>query len=146
MITVVVKEKNLENFLDNLKSVVSKFSYLMEYIIYVVHHRFQNSTPQDIPKNLLGSFPSYSEAKVFCDHLMSKEKADGDMQLDISPIPLLFNIDEKPCARISPKNHIPFDTRQMEFPIRCDLCRKNARFFCLIHSGLFCLFHVSMHD
>ncbi|MCH9659132.1 hypothetical protein K0U27_10695 [archaeon] len=118
----------------------------MEYIIYVVHQRFQNSISQDIPKTLLGSFPSYSEAKIFCDQMMSKDENKGVLLLDISPIPLLFNIDEKPCTRVSPKNHIPFDVRQMEFPIRCDLCRKDARFFCLIHSGLFCLFHISMHD
>ena len=117
----------------------------MEYIIYVVHYRFQNLADQDTSKNLLDSFPSYVEAKVFCDHMMSKNENNG-MRLDISPIPLLFNIDEKPCTRVSPKNHIPFDVRHMEFPIRCDLCTKDARFFCLIHSGLFCLFHVSMYD
>ena len=113
----------------------------MEYVIFVVHYRFQSLTPQDMSKNLLGSFPSYVEAKVFCDHMMSKDE-NKDMRLDISPIPLLFNIDEKPCTRVSPKNHIPFDVRQMEFPIRCDLCREDARFFCITHSGLFCLFHV----
>jgi len=117
----------------------------MEYVIYVVHLKFQNLAPQDTSKNLLGSFPSYVEAKVFCDHMMSKDE-NKDMKLDISPIPLLFNTDEKPCTRVSPKNHIPFDLSQMEFPIRCDLYTKNARFFCLVHSGLFCLFHVSMHD
>ena len=69
----------------------------MEYVIYVVHLKFQNLAPQDTSKNLLGSFPSYVEAKIFCDHMMSKDE-NKDMQLDISPIPLLFNIDEKPCT------------------------------------------------
>ena len=114
----------------------------MEYVIYVVH---QNLTLQDTSKKLLGSFPSYSEAKVFCDHITSNPE-NKNMKLDITPIPLFFNIDEKPCTRINTKNHIPFDLGQMKFPIKCDLCTKNAHFFCLIHSGLYCLYHVSIHD
>ena len=117
----------------------------MEYIIYVVHHMFQNLTSQDTSKNLFGSFPSYSETKVFCDHMMSKDE-NKNMMLDTSPIPSLFDINEKPCTGVNPKNHMPFDVNQMAFPIRCVLCTKDAGFFWLIHNGLFCLFHVSMHD
>lgn len=117
----------------------------MEYVIYVVHQKFQSSTLPDTSKKLLGAFPSYSEAQIFCDHMIANP-SNKKMELDISPIPLLFNIDEKPCKRINPKDHIPFDMSQMQFPIRCDMCSKDARFFCVIHSGLYCLFHVSMHD
>ena len=117
----------------------------MEYVIYVVHQKFRSSTLSDTSKKLLGAFPSYSEAQIFCDHMMTTP-TNKKMELDISPIPLLFNIDEKPCKRINPKDHIPFDMSQLQFPIRCDLCSKDARFFCVIHNGLYCLFHVSMHD
>jgi len=84
-------------------------------------------------KKIAEAFPSYSEAKVFCDHMMSNQK-NKHMELEISPIPLLFNMDENPYTRVSPKNHIPFDLSQIQFPIRCDLCSKDARFFCVIHS------------
>jgi hypothetical protein len=135
----------LERYFWKIKSILifEQTWFFMEYVIYVVHQRFQ--TLQDTSKKLWGSFPSYAEAKIFCDHVVSNPE-NKNIEFDISPIPLLFNIDEKPCTRISPKNHMPFDLSHMEFPIRCDLCTKNARFFCIIHSGLYCLFHVSMHD
>ena len=116
----------------------------MEYVIYIVHEKVWVENKHE-SKRLLSAFPSHSEAKTFCDHLMSNPE-NKHMELMISPTLLFFNIDQKPCTKINPKTHIPFDMSQMRFPIKCDLCKKNARFFCLIHSGLYCLDHVSMHD
>ena len=116
----------------------------MEYVIYVVHQKFQDL--QDSSKKNYGVpfLPTLKQKSFVMMYLPNPE--NKNIEFDISPIPLLFNIDEKLCTHVSPKNHMPFDLSQMEFPIRCDLCTKNARFFCIIHSGLYCLFHISIPD
>jgi hypothetical protein len=50
------------------------------------------------------------------------------------------------CSIFDFRKHIAFDTTQMEFPLKCDLCKQNATHFCMIHRGVYCRSHVSSHD
>ena len=65
--------------------------FIKNFKIYKIHQ-----------KNYGVPFLLTAEAKIFCDGILSNP-ANKNMEFDISPIPLLFNIDEKPCTRVNPK-------------------------------------------
>ena len=50
------------------------------------------------------------------------------------------------CSAFDFRKHIAFDVNQMEYPIKCDLCKQHATHFCLVHRGVYCINHISNHQ